>query len=241
MKKILFAATVSLFVSALSASAHAWSLFEINGTKMDIDGKDVRVMSVQLNGDNHVYHSHDFDKGVYVIATVWSSSAESLARTTALIRDYLRSRGVNVVDKIEGAAFALKFEVQELNIDGISTTAPGAGSTGQGKSLSDQGADLATKAAIVGAAVKFGNSMSGLAAYGGATTAHYSGTELTLSSRGIVDPTTAKLGENVSEFTRENDGVVAYYKAKHSDPNTTTGDLLTVMTKAWADKYFVKD
>lgn len=44
----IFVSVLTALALSLSQSAGAWSLWEINGAKMDIDGKDVRVASVDL-------------------------------------------------------------------------------------------------------------------------------------------------------------------------------------------------
>lgn len=64
---------------------------------------------------------------------------------------------------------------------------------------------------------------------------------IALTSQGISDPTYENLGQKAKDFSKETDGVTARTAVKKSDPNTTTADLLMLMTKVWADKYFVKD
>jgi hypothetical protein len=85
LNKLIICAALSI----VTLNAHAWSMWELNGAKMDIDGKDIRVASVKTDGSDHVFHRHDaeFEKGIYVVAVVNESSIESLPKTTTLIRE----------------------------------------------------------------------------------------------------------------------------------------------------------
>lgn len=237
----VFSVALMILMSTVSFSARAWSLWEMNGAKMNIDGKDIRVASVNKTAADRVFHSKDpeFAKGVYVVGVWYGSSSESLPRSTALILDYLRSRGMKVVDKPDDSALAIKFEVGDLNIDGVTLKSeldvPGA------KNLQDQGFDIAAKAATIDVIAKTSGAFAGAVAYAGAGGYHYSGDELTLRATLIPDPTLDKLGIDSDKFAKGADGVTARTAVKQSDPNTTTADLLTLMTKVWADKYFVKD
>ena len=113
--------------------------------------------------------------------------------------------------------------------------------TGQSKSLSDQGTDLVAKASTIALIAKTSGAMAGVAAYGGAGSAHYSGNELTMSGEIVADPTYDKMGDDTIKYVQDKDVITAYTAEKQSDPKTTTGDLLLLMTKVWTDKYFVKD
>lgn len=231
---------LAVLMSVNTLNAHAWSLWELNGAKMDIDGKDVRVASVNTFGSSHIFHSKDkeFEKGVYVVATIDESSSQGLPRTTALIRDYLRSRGVNVADKPDGCAIGVKFAVFDLNIDSSSAT-PGSQPDGKSKSLSDNAVDLVTQAGLTRLAFKL-NGATGVLTYG-LSQGHYEGAELKLNSISIVEPAYDKLGVDAVKFAREKNGITARTSVENSDPKTTTADLLILMVKVWADKYFVRD
>ena len=237
-----------MLVSALTSNAHAWSMWEISGAKMDIDGRDIRVASVDQIGNEHVFHSKDpeFQQGVYVIAVWYGSNPQSLPKTTAFLRDYLRSRGMNVVDTPVGSPLALKFEVRDLNIDGVTTATIRSGtedsktSAAQGD-LSAQGTDLAIKAGTINLITKTSGAFAGAMAYGAASSYHYVGDELALRAEIIPDPAYEKLGDDSYKFAKEMDGITARTAVKQSDPKTTTGDLLTLMSRVWVDKYFVKD
>ncbi len=238
----------AIFMSVVALNARAWSMWEISGAKMNIDGKDIRVASVNQIGNEHVFHSKDpeFQKGVYVVAVWYGSNPQNLPRTTAFLRDYLRSRGMNVVDQPDGSPIALRFEVRDLNIDGVSTATiqsdtPDNKNSSTHENLSAQGTDLAIKAGTIDLITKTSGAFAGAMAYGAASSYHYEGDELMLSAEIIPEPTYDKLGENSDKFAKEMDGITARTAVKRSDPKTTTGDLLTLMSRVWADKYFVKD
>jgi hypothetical protein len=243
----IMSVALAILMSVVTCNAGAWSMWEISGAKMDIDGKDIRVASVNQIGNEHVFHSKDteFEKGVYVVAVWYGSNPQSLPRTTAFLRDYLRSRGINVVDQPDGSPVALRFEVRDLNIDGVSTATiqsdtPVASSSTH-ENLAAQGTDLAIKAGTIDLITKTSGAFAGAMAYGAASSYHYEGDELMLSAEIIPEPTYDKLGENSDKFAKEMDGITARTAVKRSDPKTTTGDLLTLMTRVWVDKYFVKD
>ncbi len=242
---------VSLFVVSfgLSVNAHAWSFWEISGAKMNINGKDVRIASVNKRTDGHIYHSNEdaVKKGVYLVAVGDTSDNPQrhvvLPNTTKLIREYLKTRGLNVVDKLEGAGLAWRISVANLAIDDanalLTEVSTPAGSLGE--HVASVGADVATqevlKKTILPNAVVMPGSYSGLTSGGG----HYNGTELTFTSFAISNPTDEKL-LNLEDITEDHlDEITALTAVKDSDPNTTKADLLTVLTKAWADIYFVKD
>ena len=235
--------TFAALMFAVIPDANAWSLWEINGAKMDIDGKDIRVAGIHTVGSGHIFHSNDkeLENGVYVFATKNSSSNEILPHTTARIRDYLRSRGFNVKDKPDGCALAIKFEVSDLSIDG-SSVAAGDQSVGLSQSPPDpSGSNLAGQVSAGVLATRMSGPLSGAIAFGMAGSWHYVGDALELNSVSIVDPTLDKLGQDSARFVRDTNGITARTAPKKTDPNTTTADLLTLMTKAWADKYFIKD
>ncbi len=229
----IVSAFITIILSIVTFNAYAWSLWEMNGAKMNVNGKDIRVASVKKIGDGHVFYAKDkeLEKGVYVICTNDFASADVLPRTTALVRDYLRSRGLNVVDKIEDSSIALKFEVWDLNIDKDAPT-PGNQPVNQPNNAAATVATqaIATKALGVVAGASYGM-QSG----------HYEGTSIVFRSQTIVDPTPEKMGIDSEKFSREQIGIEAHTAEKQSDPKTTTADLLTVMAKAWADRYFVKN
>lgn len=233
---------ILLAVFMSTVNAHAWSLWEINGAKMMIDGKDIRVASVKTEGDGHIFHSRDkeLENGVYVIATLTESSSEVLPFSTALIRDYLRSRGLNVVEKAEGSALAIKFIVRDLSVDGNPANLSNEPNK-QATSWSSQGAAIVTDVAAAKLAANLAGTATGALAHGMSGGFHYKGNELALNSVSIVDPTDEKLLMYISKYVRDKNGITARTAQNKSDPNTTVADLLTLMTKAWADKYFVKD
>lgn len=238
MKKLsIIAAAALLAFSALDASA--FSFWEISGAMMDLDGKDIRVASVDTTGHKHVYHATDKElaHGVYVVATATGDGTQVLPNTTALIRDYLRSRGMNVVDKPDGAGLAIKFVVGSLSID---TPPPAAGQPAAHGPGVAKGAELVLDAGLVHHITQTAGTFSGVLAYEGASSGHYEGTALSLSSYGVLDPTAAKLGASAEDAARDKMGVTAHTAPKKSDPHTTVADLLTLMTKVWADKYFDK-
>ncbi len=242
---------VSLFFLScvLPINAHAWSFWEISGAKMDINGKDVRIASVNRRTDGHIYHSNEeaVKKGVYLVAIGDIPGAPEqhvvLPSTTKLVRDYLKSRGLNVADKLEGSGLAWRISVANLAIDDANAVLT-EGKTPAG-SLGDHvasvSADVATqevlKKTILPNAVVMPGSYSGLTSGGG----HYEGTELTFTCIAISNPTDEKL-LNLEDISEDHlDEINAWTAVKDSDPYTTKADLLTVLTKAWADNYFVKD
>jgi hypothetical protein len=231
MKKTLFAFTI--LTCAVTFNVHAWSMWEINGAKMDINGKDIRVASVKTIGNGHVFHAKDkeLEKGVYVICTQDFTSSDVLPHTTALVRDYLRTRGVNVVDKIEQSSVALKFEVRDLNIDKGTATPENQ----QTEYSNNAAATVATQAVLA----KTVGVVAGLSY--GMSSGHYEGDEMVFSSLSIFEPTPEKIGFDSEKFSRDQNGVTARTAVKQSDSKTTTADLLTLMAKVWADKYFVKN
>lgn len=239
----------SLFVitllSILTSTAQAWSMWELNGAKMDIDGKDIRVASVKTVGDDYIFHSKDATQqsGIYVVATLNESSSQSLPRTTSFIREYLKSRGFNVSDKPDGCSKGIKFYVSDLNIDDPSTNLA-VEESAQPKSLSDLSTDLTNTAISLEGAkavAKINGVFVGALAFSLSQPGHYEGNELVINGSIFDEPTYEKMGENSFQYIKERDGITARTSAKNSDPNTTTADLLTLMTKVWVDKYFVKD
>jgi hypothetical protein len=250
MSKLFTVVLLFVLSSVLSINAHAWSLWEISGAKMDINGKDIRIASVNRRTDGFVYHSNDelVKKGVYlvVVASIPGTSPTQhvvLPNTTKLIRDYLNTRGVNIVDKLEGSGYAWQVSVANLAIDDANTqlTEIKAQSGSLGDHVLSVGGDVAgqelVKKTILPNAVVMPGSYSGLTSGGG----HYEGTELTFTSIAISNATDEKL-LNLDDITEGHlDEITARTAVKDSDPNTTKADLLTVLTKAWADIYFVKD
>ena len=240
LNKLIICATLSI----VTLNAQAWSMWELNGAKMDIDGKDIRVAGVKTDGSDHVFHRHDaeFEKGIYVVAVVNESSIESLPKTTTLIREYLRARGFNVADKPEGCDLGLKFQVHDLNID--DATALVYQSEERTASLVDLSTNVANQAMAVNmaerlakASINFAGPLAAAMSSGG----HYTGNELILSSESIASPTYEKLGSDTAKYVRDKNIVTARTAVKQSDPNTTKVDLLMLMTKVWADKFFVND
>lgn len=220
-----------LAASLISSSSMAWSLFEISGERLDIDGKMVRIYGKDSEGD-YIYHSksNEMDGGIYVIAAAAPFALNPLPKTTEVIRAFLASKGFKIAEKPEGAARGIKFVVSGINLD-WNNGQPAEGNSG------NAAGQLATAEVVRSVA----GSAMGIIAYGAGGSGHYNGTPLKLVGSSIANPTDEDMRVAFSDYAEHPDTVTAYSGNTGDDLNATTEDLLKVMTNYWLKKFFIED
>lgn len=222
LKKI----SVLLFAFAaasISTSSMAWSLFEINGEKLEINGKMVRVFSKDSTGE-HIFSSKDVANGLYVVAVDSSAKTNILPMSTKVIRDFLSAKGIKIVETPDAASLGIKFVVSGLNVD-ESNVLPGQ------VDYKGNAMERVAGAAVVN---NVAGSLAGSMALFANSTGHIVGTPLKLSGLVIQSDAQGAGGESP-------DVVTGYSGDKGDDLNASIEDLLKVMTNFWLKKFYVED
>lgn len=207
-------------ISLISTSSMAWSLFEINGEKLEIDGKTVRVFSKDATGER-IFSSKEVANGLYVVAVDSSSKTSILPRSTKVIRDFLSAKGIKIVENQEAASLSLKFVLSGLNVD-ESNSLPGQ------VDYEGHAVEQVAGAAVVN---NVAGSLAGSMALFANTSGHIVGTPLKLSGSVIQPDAQGAAGASP-------DVVTGYSGDKGDDLNASIEDLLKVMTNYWLKEFY---
>ena len=218
--KRLYLATMAVALCALSAGAHAWGY-----EKLEIDGKQVRISGVKAGDEygDYVIQPRDAEGGIYVVAAWNLGSKEILPSTTAVIRQYLASKGFKITDKLEGASMAIRFSVDGANCnEGIAQGPENAGSV------------VANGVIGAGVANAIGGTTAGMTMLLGSGGRSRDVIDLELTGHIVLNPTVDPMKDEFSKTIQHSDKLVAHYTTKDK---STTADVLKIMTDQWIKHY----
>lgn len=218
--KRLYMATMMAVLCTLSAGAHAWGY-----EKLEIDGKQVRISGVKAGDEygDYVIQPKDTIGGIYVVAAWNLGSKNILPNTTAVIRQYLASKGFNIADKLEGASMAIRFSVDGANCDeGIAQGADNSGSV------------VANGVIGAGVANAIGGTTAGMTMLLGSGGRPRDVIDLELTGHIVLHPIIDPMSDEFTKNIQHSDRLVAHYTTKDK---STTADVLKIMTDQWIKHY----